>query len=71
MVDVIRNYESRFPWMIKFLGECPIETKKLILVEVYCLLAERFGFTENEYYDEATTLAVIERKVGKRVKRSD
>ena len=60
---------EKFPYMIQYHKEDEKETKKLILVEIYCFLAEKFNFNINEFYSEAFNVPV-ENKSSKKVKKS-
>lgn len=41
------NKKDRFQYFTAYLRDDEKETKKLILVEAYCLLAEKFNFNIN------------------------
>lgn len=68
IVMFIQENELIFPKIMTFLNKMPIETKKLILVEVYCFLGEFFNFNINEFYCEAFSI-IGKNKCSKRVKK--
>lgn len=41
-----KNHD-KFPFFMRYLKDDEIETKKLLLVESYCFLAEKFYFNIN------------------------
>ena len=62
--------KGEFKYMEEFMKRAPMETKKLILVEVYCLLAEKFNFNINEFYCEAFSVT-FKSKLSKKVKKEN
>ena len=66
----ISENKNEFKYMEEYMKKTPIETKKLILVEIYCLLAEKFNFNINEFYCEAFSVT-FKNKISKKVKKEN
>ena len=66
--QILENGE-RFEYFGQFLKEDQKETKKLVLVEAYCFLAEKFNFNINQFYSEAFAVPMEGGKGSKRVKK--
>lgn len=71
IVKHIEEKPEKFTYLTKYLREDGIETKKLLLVELYCFLAEKFNFNINEYYSEAFSITLNAKTTTKKVKPNE
>jgi len=66
---IVSSGESKFKKIKEYLKNDLKETLKLLYVESYCFLAEKFNFNINEFYAEAFSITLQHNKNGnKKVK---
>lgn len=67
-MTLIDSNKEKFPYFVGYLREDEKETKKLLVVECYCFLAEKFYFNINEFYSEAFSVS-FDSNPSKKVKK--